>query len=133
MDEREQLNRKRQARIRLRAQRRRVGVLRTRVITISVVCFALLWAVVFVQMATGNDPVIGQGRRTAGLTATPPESRTDSEEAGRAAAGAVEAIETTAPEETEPEPEVVEPEPVEVEVIEPEPEPEPVPIETAQS
>jgi hypothetical protein len=81
----------------------------------ALVAFALLWAAVFVQMATGNDPVLGS-RATHG-----------------AVAAAAEAVETTSPEESEPE--SVETLPVESEPIElePEPEPEPAPVETAQS
>ena len=111
MDPTERQMRKREAQRRLRDQRRRVGALRSRAIATSLVCFALLWAVVFVQMATGNDPVLGGGRRAAG-TAAPPVSRADSEREPEAV-----------------EPELVGPEPVEVI----EPEPEPVPVETAQS
>jgi hypothetical protein len=129
IDPAERQMRKREAGRRLRDQRRRVGALRSRAIATSLACFALLWAVVFVQMATGNDPVLGGGRRAAGAAAAPPASRTGSEEAGAAAA---EDTETAAPAESEPEvvePELIGPEPVEVI----EPEPEPVPVETAQS
>jgi hypothetical protein len=49
---------KRQAWMRLAAQRRRAGQLRGRVVAISLICFALLWGIVFAQMATGNDPVL---------------------------------------------------------------------------
>jgi hypothetical protein len=131
MDPTERLNRRREAARRLGAQRRRVGAIRSRVIAASVVCFVLLWVVVFAQMATGNDPVLGEGRQAVGATAARPENRVDSEEAGGAGAAAAETLETTSPEESEPQ--AGEPEPVEVEVIEPEPEPEPVPVETAQS
>jgi hypothetical protein len=64
---------KRQAWTRLAAQRRRAGLLRGRVVAISLVCFALLWGIVFVQMATGNDPVLSakesasSGRTTASV------------------------------------------------------------------
>ncbi len=51
--------RERAARRRLHAQQRRAGLLRSRVVAISLIAFALLWGVVFVQMATGNDPVLG--------------------------------------------------------------------------
>jgi outer membrane biosynthesis protein TonB len=141
MDPYEQMNRKRDAQRRLHAQRRRVSILRSRVLAISLICFALLWAVVFVQMATGNDPVLGAGRHVAGATAVrPAENKTDSEEAGGAGAAAAATIETTSPDE-EREVEAIEPESVETEVIEtepepefvPEPEPEPAPVETAQS
>ena len=111
----------REAQRRLATRRRRVGILRSRVIAISVLCFALLWAVVFVQMATGNDPVIGAGRRPVGAKATPPDTRTDSEEAGGAGAQLAEAVETTSPEENEDEIEAVEPieqEAAELEAIE---------------
>jgi len=58
MDPIEKRELKRQAWRRLVAQRRRAGLLRGRVVAISLVCFALLWGVVFAQMATGNDPVL---------------------------------------------------------------------------
>ena len=153
----DQLDRKREAQRRIRAQRLRVRTLRTRAITISLLCFALLWAVVFVQMATGNDPVLGAGRRVVGEKAAQPENRTDSEEAGGAGARLAETVETTSPEENDDEAaEPIDPEAAELEAIEREAaeleaieleaaeleaaeleaieaEPEPVPVETAQS
>jgi cytoskeletal protein RodZ len=129
MDPIEQSERKREARRRLSAQRQRAGRLRGRVVAISLISFVLLWGIVFAQMATGNDPVLG----SSSSAATKPT----------AASAARESIETTAPEELEPEvvePEPVEeelveaePEPVEEEFIEPEPEPEPAPVITSQS
>src|SRR6478752_3318731 len=136
MDPIEKQERKHDARRRLRAQRRRAGELRGRVVAISLIAFVLLWGVVFAQMATGNDPVLGSSSSTttgsnrggAGSRsqstpkATPPEAEagTDAEE--------------------EAEPEFVEPEPVETEVLEPEAiepevveaEPEPAPVITSQ-
>jgi hypothetical protein len=111
MDPIEKLERKREAQRRLRAQRQRAGLLRGRVVAISLIAFVLLWGVVFAQMATGNDPV---------LSARAPATRTGS-------GAAKEAIETTAPEEVEPE--ASEPEPIEEEVIEVEPEEEAVEVE----
>ena len=124
-------------------------------IAVSLLCFALLWAVVFVQMATGNDPVLGTGRRAVGEKAARPENRTDSEEAGGAGARLAETVETTSPEENDYEAaEPIEPEAAELGAIEQEAaeleeleaiereaaeleaieaEPEPVPVETAQS
>jgi hypothetical protein len=55
---------KRQAWMRLAAQRRRAARLRGRVVAISLICFALLWGVVFAQMATGNDPVLSAKSKT---------------------------------------------------------------------
>lgn len=49
----------------LDAMKRRAGLLRRRVIATAIVGFVLLWTVVFVQMATGNDPVLGAGAATA--------------------------------------------------------------------
>jgi len=132
----------REARRRLADRRRRVGILRSRVIAVSLLCFALLWAVVFVQMATGNDPVLGAGRRAVGEKTAQPENRTDSEEAGGAGAQLAETVGTASPEENEYEAaEPIEPEAAEIEAIEREAaelepieaEPEPVPVETAQS
>jgi hypothetical protein len=70
MDPIEKRELKRQAWRRLSAQRRRAGMLRGRVVAISLVCFALLWGVVFVQMATGNDPVLSAKEKTGRTTAS---------------------------------------------------------------
>lgn len=64
MDPIEKRELKRKAWQRLAAQRRRAGMLRGRVVAISLVCFALLWGIVFVQMATGNDPVLSAKKTT---------------------------------------------------------------------
>jgi outer membrane biosynthesis protein TonB len=116
MDPNEKMERQRAAQQRLRAQQRRAGQLRGRAIAISLIAFVLLWGVVFAQMATGNDPVLGA---SSSAIVKP------------AATAAAEAIETTAPRELEPE--VVKPEPVEEELVEVEPEPEPAPVTTSQS
>jgi hypothetical protein len=115
MDPNEKLERKREARHRLRLRRQRVGQLRTRVVAISLIAFVLLWGVVFAQMATGNDPVLGASSSAIAKST--------------AAAVATEAIGTTAPEELKAE--VVEPEPVAEELVEAEPEP--APVTTSQS
>lgn len=81
---------KRQAWQRLAAQRRRAGQLRGRVVAISLICFVVLWGVVFAQMATGNDPVLS-GKEKAVATRS------------AASAGARQEIETTDPRELEPE------------------------------
>jgi hypothetical protein len=103
---------KRQAWMRLAAQRRRAGVLRGRVVAISLICFVVLWGVVFAQMATGNDPVLS-GKEKAVAT--------------RAAASPRQEIETTDPRELEPErstdSKAARPREEEVEEVEPELEP----------
>jgi hypothetical protein len=79
---------KRKAWMRLAAQRRRAGLLRGRVVVMSLICFAVLWGVVFAQMATGNDPVLS-GKEQAATT--------------RVTASASREVETTDPRELEPE------------------------------
>jgi hypothetical protein len=62
---------KRQAWMRLAAQQRRAGLLRGRVVALSVICFLVLWGIVFAQMATGNDPVLSSKAKTSsGAVAT---------------------------------------------------------------
>jgi hypothetical protein len=126
----EKQERKREAQRRLRSQRQRAGMLRSRVIVVSLVAFALLWGVVFVQMATGNDPVLGNSSVRAG---TSRRARAGDRTRGNAEGIPAEAVETAEPERVEAQPEVIEPEPVEAEVAEPEPEPEPAPVTTSQS
>lgn len=141
MDPFEIQERKREAQRRLRAQREKAGELRGRVVAISLVCFALLWGIVFVQMATGHDPVLGDKSSTLaqrnGATDRHPAKAnvaeaggsTDSEEPS----SGEEELETSEAEAVEPEVE-----PVEEEFIEVEPElefvePEPAPVTTSQS
>jgi hypothetical protein len=135
MDTTERQERKREAWRRLRAQRRRAGELRGRVVAISLVGFALLWAIVFTQMATGNDPVLSAkasalgssatGSRGEGTGAGEAESRTESEQAERAEEEALEAVEEEA--------ELLGPQAPETEFVEPEIVVEPEPIITGQS
>jgi hypothetical protein len=143
MDPFEMQERKREARRRLRAQREKAGELRGRVVAISLVCFAMLWGIVFVQMATGHDPVLGNpsstiaqrnggaDRRPARANVTEAGASTDSEEPSNGE----EELETSEAETVEPEVEPVEEEFIEAEP-EPEfvePEPEPAPVTTSQS
>ncbi len=136
MDSFEKIERTRNARRRRRAQQLRAGALRSRVVAISLICFALLWGIVFVQMATGNDPVLGpapHGSRTASRSGNSTASSSPPLESGQPEA--VVEPEPVEPEFVEPEVEVEEP-PIEEEFEEPEviePEPEPEPVITSQS
>ncbi len=117
----ERHEKQREARRRLSAQRARAGFLRGRVIAASVLCFGLIWAVVFFQMATGNDPVLS-GKAQA--SASTPASKRHRASPARAAS---EAIETTEPRELGDQFDDRRPE-TELETeasVEPEPEPEP--------
>jgi hypothetical protein len=131
----EKLERKREAQQRLYAQRQRVGQLRSRAVAISLIAFVVLWGIVFTQMATGNDPVLGAHPANPALSERPAKVT-----APRVAS---EEIETSDPEEFEEE--VIEPPPIEEEAVELEPieeeavepelelEPEPAPVITSQS
>lgn len=127
----------RQARQRLQARRARAGFLRGRVFAASILCFGVFWAVVFFQMATGNDPV---------LSTKTPATQTEKRKSPAARNGAAEVVEPREPEELDEEREdgaprteasegpAAEPEPrsVETEVVEA-PEPELEPLTTGQS
>jgi outer membrane biosynthesis protein TonB len=134
MDSYEKIERKRNARRRRRAQQLRAGALRSRVVAISLICFALLWGIVFVQMATGNDPVLGPASQHGARPASRPPSSGSSGSVPPESPTPEVAAE---PEPVEPEVEVEEP-PIEEEfeepeAAEPEPEPEPAPIVTSSS
>jgi non-ribosomal peptide synthetase component E (peptide arylation enzyme) len=87
MDPIEKRELKHRAWAKLAAQKRRAGLLRGRVVVASLICFALLWGIVFAQMATGNDPVL-----SAKSTAV----------ASRSAKRAKKELETTETREVEP-------------------------------
>ncbi len=156
MDSFEKQALKQEARRRLRAQRQRAGQLRGRVVAISLIGFVLLWGVIFAQMATGHDPVLGDKssavaassatrKHRAQASAPPVEAaETDAEGGDHPGEAASEAIESTDPEELEAqqaaereafeaaearELEAAELEAAEIEAIETEPEP----VTTSQS
>jgi cytoskeletal protein RodZ len=113
MDSFEKQALKQEARRRLRAQRQRAGQLRARVVTIALIGFVLLWGVIFAQMATGHDPVLGGKtpavaavpihRNHRAVASGPPAEAAETDAEGDDEAGEVasEAIETTDPEEIE--------------------------------
>jgi hypothetical protein len=120
-----------QARMRLGAQRSRVRLLRRRAIVISILAFALLWGVVFAQMVSGNDPVLGgtesktvaSSRKVAAQSSVTVEPTAGEEsgdsESGAAAAEAqeIEAMEAEAAELEAAEVEAAEIEAAEAEVL----------------
>jgi cytoskeletal protein RodZ len=140
MDSFEKQSLKQEARRRLRAQRRRARQLRVRVVTIALIGFVLLWGVIFAQMATGHDPVLGDkssaaaaspaNRKHRAVATEPPveAAETDAEGGDEPGQVASEAIETTDPEELELR-EAAELEAAEAEAIEVEP----APVTTSQS
>jgi cytoskeletal protein RodZ len=150
MDPIEKRELKRKAWMRLATQRRRAGELRGRVVVISLICFAVLWGVVFAQMATGNDPVLsGKEKAVATRSATSPrkeiettdprelesERATNSKARARESEAELEAEVDSQPElEVEPEVEELEAEPEVEEFVEAEPEfVEEEPLVTSQS
>ncbi len=58
-------DKRRLARLRLRARRRRAGELRRRAVFLSLSLFALLWVAVFAQMVSGHDPVLTGAKQVA--------------------------------------------------------------------
>lgn len=147
MDQYERQEKQREAMRRLRTQRRRAGELRRRVVATSVVAFALLWAIVFAQMATGHDPVLS-AKSSAAMATTAGSHRKTKAQAARSEAAdrretsrsaveptpaevELEAFEAEAELETEAleaEGEAVEAEPEVEEFVE-----EPAPVTTSQS
>jgi hypothetical protein len=138
MDDLRRLEAKGLARAKIRSRRRRVSTIRSRTIRGSLGLFALLWAIVFGQMATGNDPALSRTRArhtqvaatrggngtphrsgaVASSAAPPPESESEFE---------AELEREREPEfESEPEFEAA-PEPEPESSFEPQPEPEPLP------
>jgi hypothetical protein len=108
MDPIEKRELKRRAWAKLSAQKRRAGLLRGRVVIASLFCFALLWGIVFAQMATGNDPVLSAKPKTV---ATRPIKRAKKDREADTGAEAEEAASTS-------EAEAVEAEAAEVEAAE---------------
>ena len=60
MDDMRKLEAKSLARAKSQSRRRRVAVIRSRTIRGSLVLFVILWGIVFVQLASGNDPVLSR-------------------------------------------------------------------------
>jgi hypothetical protein len=120
MDPIEKRELKRKAWMRLAAQRRRAGLLRGRVLALSLICFAALWAIVFVQMATGNDPVLASKERTVTARVAAQGTRREVEAGETQAEGAAPKVEEAEAEGVEPELEEHEEAAPEVEVEEPE-------------
>jgi hypothetical protein len=77
----------------LDARRRRVNRLRWRVVTMSLVCFALFWGVVSIQMATGNDPVLSQKTGSSGAGPRETSERSETPETGTSLEAEAEPIE----------------------------------------
>lgn len=142
MDDPRRLEAKGLARAKIRAKRRRVSSIRSRTIRGSLALFAVAWLVVFVQLVSGNDPVLGHGyptkpkalaSRGRGGSAESAPSQPEEEEEDDNGVAAVPVEPEFEPEpvpevevESTPEPEF-EPEPA------PEPEPEPEPVVTSAS
>ncbi len=134
MDDANRLEAKGLARAKIRAKRRRVATIRRRTLRGSLALFAAVWAIVFGQLVSGNDPALSsipQRPAHSSVAATEPEPAPEPEpfdEGEPALESEPEVVpeEEFAPE-AEPEEEFVEVEPEAV------PEPEPEPIVTASS
>lgn len=120
MDNADRLEAKGLARAKIRAKRRRVQTIRRRTLRGSLALFAAVWALVFAQLVSGNDPALSSipqsGHRPVASTGSEPAREPEPEEEAEPALEA----EPLPEEEFAPEPEV-------------EVEPEPEPIVTASS
>jgi outer membrane biosynthesis protein TonB len=144
MDDPDRLEAKGLARAKIRAKRRRAYSIRRRTVRGSLALFALVWAILFAQLVSGNDPALSRipkAHRRAVAAATPQPAREPETETEAEAEAALEA-ERLPEEEFVEEPEVeavpVEEAPAEIEpeaevAPEPAPEPEPEPIITSSS
>jgi hypothetical protein len=130
------------ARAKIRAKRRRTYSIRRRTIRGSFALFGVVWAIVFVQLVSGNDPALSRipqkHHRTVAAKPQParePETEAEAEAALEAErAPEEEFVEEPEVEEEAPVEEVpVEPAPEAEAAPEPAPEPEPEPIVTSSS
>jgi hypothetical protein len=129
MDDVRKLEAKSLARAKSRSRRHRVAVIRSRTIRGSLALFAVLWGIVFVQLASGNDPALSPKSHAARRSATSSAEPTPAEPAREPAPEAeaeldgleAEFEEEPAPEfeEFESEPEFAEPEEAAPEIEEP--------------
>ena len=138
MDDLDRLEAKGLARAKSRSRRRRVSTIRRRTVRGALALFAIVWAIVFAQMATGNDPAL-KSAPTASAQPSKRESPAEAEQESPAELEPEEPVESESEPilepEAEPAPEA-EPEPVfeEPEEVAPEPAPEPIePIVTTAS
>lgn len=75
MDELRSLEARGLARARARSRRRRLTIIRSRTIRGSLGLFAILWTIIFVQLATGNDPALSRSKGAHGKVAAAHEAR----------------------------------------------------------
>jgi hypothetical protein len=121
MDDLRKLEAKGLARAKVRSRRRRTSAIRRRTFRGSIALFLVLWAVIFGQLVSGNDPALSRVHRAA--KARPAARPVESEGSPLAVEPEVQAVPEVEPEvevesepesefESEPEPETeVEPEP----------------------
>jgi len=135
MDDQRRLEAKGLARAKIRAKRRRVAMIRRRTLRGSLVLFAAVWAVVFAQLVSGNDPALSSAPKRAShgsVAATEPRPAPEPETSDEDEPALESEPQVVPEEEFAPEAEPVEEEFVEVEP-EAAPEPEPEPVVTASS
>jgi hypothetical protein len=75
MDNHRKLEARGLARARARSRRRRVSIIRSRTIRGSLGLFAIFWAIIFIQLVTGNDPALSRNSADQGKATATPEAR----------------------------------------------------------
>jgi cytoskeletal protein RodZ len=114
MDEMRKLEAKSLAHAKSRSRRRRVAVIRSRTIRGSLALFAVLWGIVFVQLASGNDPTLSRKSQVEKSSASVAREPTPAEPVREPAPEAEAELDSAEPEfeeEAAPEFEELEPEP----------------------
>lgn len=112
MDELRKLEARGLARARSRSRRRRVATIRSRTIRGSLALFAVLWGIVFVQLASGNDPALSTKHQARRHAVAPTREPTPAEPVREPAPEAEAELEgSEVEEEAAPEFEELEPEP----------------------
>lgn len=66
---RDQLEARALARVKVRARRKRVRIIRRRTWWFSGIVFALVWVVIFAQLASGHDPALSRKHRRPAVVA----------------------------------------------------------------
>jgi hypothetical protein len=126
MDDARKLEAKSLARAKSRSRRHRVAVIRSRTIRGSLALFAVLWGIVFVQLASGNDPALSPkshaARRSTTSSSAEPTPAEPAREPAPEAEAELDGLEAGFEEEPVPEFEEFESEPEFAEVEEAAPE-----------
>src|SRR5436309_13067984 len=72
---------------RLKARRRRIGLIRKRTVAIAASTFALIWGVIFVQLVSGHDPALAHNSSSTAASPSGSPGSTSSGSTGSTSSG----------------------------------------------